>query len=315
MKKIFLAAGVLLSFAACTNDGMNDPLTDGPVAMTFTAGIDAVATRVKSEGTAFTEGDKVGIVPMKDGNVETEQNNRLYTYGGDGKFTANPPYWFQDREPVTFNAYYPYNAGLSADDVITIYTEVANQIAEEETVTHEWRKNDYLFASNTTTVENPTVDFTGEDHAFRHVMSKFTLTLKVGEGIENLQALTGYTLGNFITTGTFDVKTGNAVPHAEAIAEAISMSVTGENAETLECKPLILLPQDIDSGKLSLTVHYNNQDYHTELKLPEYAVNKLRPGHHYRYTVKVSNTALEITNASIVGWTETNNYGGDATLQ
>ncbi|WP_018666005.1 fimbrillin family protein [Bacteroides gallinarum] len=315
MKKIFLAVGVLLFFAACTNDAMNDPLADGPVAMTFTAGIDAVATRVNSEGKAFTEDDKVGIVPMKDGDVETGQFNVLYTYSSDNQFTANPPYWFQDRETVTFNAYYPYDAELSTNGVITIDTKAKNQTAGEETVASDWRKNDYLFASNTADVSSPTVNFTGMDHTFKHVMSKFTLTLKAGDGISDLQALTGYTLGNFITTGTFDIKTGNAVPDAEATTEAISMSVTGENAETLECEPLILLPQDIDSGKLSLTVHYNNQDYHAELKLPEYTVKKLLAGYHYRYTVKVSNTALEITNASIVDWTEADNFDGEATLQ
>lgn len=101
---------------------MNDPLADGSVAMTFTAGIDAMATRVSSGGMAFTEDDKVGIVPMKGGNVETGQFNVLYTYGTDSRFTANTPYWFQDRESVTFNAYYPYNAKLSADDVIAIDT-------------------------------------------------------------------------------------------------------------------------------------------------------------------------------------------------
>ncbi|WP_418530218.1 fimbrillin family protein [Paraprevotella clara] len=314
MKKILFAAGVLLSFAACTNDGMNDPLADGPVAMTFTAGIDAVATRVSSEGAAFTTDDKVGIVPMKGGNVETEQFNVLYTYGSDGKFTANPPYWFQNREKVTFNAYYPYDAELPENGVIAIDTKAENQIAAEEAVAHEWRKNDYLFASNTTTVENPTVNFTGEDHAFRHVMSKFTLTLEAGDGIENLQALTGYTLGSFITTGTFDVKTGKAVPDAEATAVSIKLSVTGESSK-LECGPLILLPQGIGSGKLSLTVHYNGQDYHAELDLPTETPKELRAGYHYLYTVKVSNTALEITNASIVGWTELYEYGGDATLQ
>lgn len=314
MKKIFLAAGVLLSFAACTNDGMNDPLANGPVAMTFTAGIDAVATRVSSEGTAFTTDDKVGIVPMKGGDVETGQFNVLYTYGSDGRFTANPPYWFQDRETVTFNAYYPYDAGLSMNGVIAIDTRTENQTAEEETVADGWRKNDYLFASNTAEVSSPTVSFTGEDHAFRHVMSKFTLTLEAGDGISDLQALTGYTLGSFITTGTFDVKTGQAVPDAEATAEEIKLSVIGENAETLECEPLILLPQHIDSNKLDLTVHYNGQDYHAELFLPTQTPNKLSAGYHYHYTVTVSNTALEITNASIEGWTELEESGGEATL-
>lgn len=313
MKKIFLAAGVLLSFAACTNDAMNDPLADGPVAMTFTAGIDAVATRVNSEGTAFTADDKVGIVPMKDGDVETEQFNVLYTYGSDNRFTANPPYWFQDREMVTFNAYYPYDADLSTNGVIAIDTKAENQTAEEA-VAHEWRKNDYLFASNTAEVSNPTVSFTGQGHVFKHVMSKFTLTLQVGDGISDLQALTGYTLGDLKLKGSFDVTTGKVELAQDANAEEIAMTVTPPTGATITCEPLILLPQHIESNKLDLTVHYNGQDYHAELVLPTQTPNNLCAGYHYHYTVKVRNTALEITNASIEGWTKLEESGGEATL-
>lgn len=298
MKKIYLAVGALLSFAACTNDAMNDPLADGPVAMAFTAGIDAVATRVNSEGTAFTADDKVGIVPMKGGDMETEQFNVLYTYGSDGRFTANPPYWFQDREAVTFNAYYPYNAELPSNGVIAIEKDY---------------KTDYLFSSNATTVDNPTVSFTGAN-AFKHVMSKFTLTLTAGDGIENLQALTGYTLGDLKQKGSFDVTTGKVELAQDANAEKIAMTVTPPTDATITCEPLILLPQDIDSNKLSLTVHYNGQDYHAELVLPTQTPNELCAGYHYHYTVKVSNTALKITNASIEGWTELEESGGEATL-
>ena len=314
MKKIFLAAGVLLSFAACTNDGMNDPLADRPVAMTFTAGIDAVATRVNSEGTAFTTGDKVGIVPMKGGAVETEQNNRLYTYGSDGRFTANPPYWFQDHETVTFNAYYPYDAELPTNGVIAIDTEAVNQTAEEESVADGWRKNDYLFASNSANVEIPEISFTGAN-AFEHVMCKFTLTLTAGDGISDLRALTGYTLGDLRLKGSFDVTTGKVELAQDANAEEIAMTVTPLTGATITCEPLILLPQHIGSNKLSLTVRYNGQDYHAVFDLPEETPYELCAGYHYHYTVKVSNTALEITNASIKGWTELYEYGGDATLQ
>lgn len=299
MKNIYLAAGVLLSFAACTNDGMNDPLADGPVAMTFTAGIDAVATRVSSDGTAFTADDKVGIVPMKGGDVETGQFNVLYTYGSDNQFTANPPYWFQDHGTVTFNAYYPYNAELLKDGVINIDTE-------------KDYKTDYLFASNATTVDNPTVSFTGAN-AFKHVMCKFTLKLEAGDGISDLQALTGYTLGDIKLKGSLNVTTGK-IELASDAAEKIEMTVTDPTGATITCEPLILLPQHIDSNELDLTVHYNGQDYHAVLDLPTQTPHELCAGYHYHYTVKVSNTALEITNASIEVWTELKESGGEATL-
>lgn len=311
MKQIFLAAGALLSFVACSNDETFDPLVDGPVPMTFTAGIDGVATRATAA--AFEAGDVVGIIPKKDGSVETAQANVAYTYNGSA-FEASSPYYFQNYDAVTFNAYYPHKEDLAADRIIGINTRAEYQTVE--TVNgHNWNKNDYLFASAETNVKSPSVSYTG-DKAFKHVMSKFTLTLKAGDGITDLQALTGYTLHDVIVDGRFDVTTGEVSLNEDATKQDIEMTVLALTGRIVTCQPLILLPQNTGINlPLSLTVHYNGQRYAAELQLPEETKDKLAAGYHYLYTVKVSNTGLEITNASIEGWTEKNDNNGEATLK
>lgn len=68
--RFFALAALALSLAACNNDNENEILNDGPVAAKFTADIyGAVSTRVNSEGTDWTDGDRIGITGAGCSNV------------------------------------------------------------------------------------------------------------------------------------------------------------------------------------------------------------------------------------------------------
>lgn len=56
--RFFAFAALALTLAACNND--NENLNDGPVAAQFIADI-SPATRVNSEGTEWTDGDRIGV--------------------------------------------------------------------------------------------------------------------------------------------------------------------------------------------------------------------------------------------------------------
>lgn len=307
--KFYATALLALALAGCNNDEMDNPLADGPVPMSFTADINSVATRAMTDG--FERGDVVGIIPLKGNVVDATQVNIAYTYDGS-EFTATPPYYFQDHEEVTFNAYYPHQSTLNDPYTVEINTRIGNQ-GTENVNGFDWRKNDYLFASAETDVKTPSVSFTGEN-AFRHVMSSVAIKFIAGteDGVANLQPLTGYTLGKVVMEGTFNCSTGEIILKSDANAETITVTdiSCAESDTEYRTSSLILLPQEVDGGKFSLTVNFNNTTYKAELTLTELQAGKL-----HVFPVTIKNTKLEIGEATIKDWETSTEYKGDATLQ
>jgi hypothetical protein len=164
--RFFAFAALALTLAACNND--NENLNDGPVAALFIADI-TPATRVNSEGTDWTDGDRIGVTGAGFTNVPYKREN--------GKFvTDGTTIYFNDTETHTFHAYYPYQ---SDGGTVTVSTAADKQGADI----------DFLFASGATgDTHNPTVSFTG-DHAFHHCMSLIKFTFKAGDAVGVNQAL------------------------------------------------------------------------------------------------------------------------------
>ena len=80
MKTIFFAfAALALTLAACNND--NENLNDDPVAAKFIADI-TPATRVNSEGTDWTEGDRIGVTGAGFTNVPYKREYGMFVPDG-----------------------------------------------------------------------------------------------------------------------------------------------------------------------------------------------------------------------------------------
>jgi hypothetical protein len=309
--KIYAVALLALTLSGCDNDQMENLLADGPVAMTFTADINSVATRATTTG--FEAGDMVGIIPLKGNVVEKTQTNIAYTYDGSA-FTAAPPYYFQNYDEVTFNAYYPHQSALNDPYTVKIDTRIDNQ-ATEMVNGNNWRKNDYLFASTKTTVKTSSISFTeAAGNPFKHVMSSVAVDFKAGieDGVANLKPLMGYTLGKVVMDGTFNCSTGTVSLKANVESEDITITdiSCAESDTEYQTSSLILLPQDVAGGKFSLTVNFNNTTYTADLTLSELQAGKL-----HVFPVTIKNTKLEIGTAEIKDWETSTEYNGAATLQ
>ena len=258
--RLFAFAALGIALTACTND--NEMTDNGPVAAVINAEIsDAVATR--ASGTTWADKDEIGISENRFGytNVPYRLEN--------GKFIpAGTIIFFQDDDPTTFSAYYPYDA--------------------------------FLYATGATaSTHNPEVNFTnnlstgGTDCSFHHCMSQITLTFKEGSGVDftNIKP-TGYTLSGLVLKGSFDTATGMAETDASAQTTDLTMELDGALTSSV-----ILFPQSTTS--IELSVYYNSQPYTAMLDIPDGA---LKAGNNYVWTITVRNKDLSVESAEITAW-------------
>ncbi|WP_462341758.1 fimbrillin family protein [Phocaeicola plebeius] len=292
--RLFTFAALALALAACTND--NENLNDDSVAAVINAEIsDAVSTR--ASGTAWAERDEIGISESRFGYT-----NVPYRWES-GKFTPTGTIiFFQDDDPTTFSAYYPYDADGGTLTATTDATAQQNQPAI-----------DFLYATGATaSTHNPEVNFTddtdagGTDCSFHHCMSQITLTFKEGSGVDfsTIQP-TGYTLSGLMLTGSFDTTTGTAETDDATAAQDLDMTLTNGALTS----SVILFPQT--KASIGLSVYYNSQPYTATLTIPDGA---LKAGNNYTYTVTVRNKDLSISSATISDWNPVNGGNVNADL-
>lgn len=292
--RLFTFAALALALAACTNDDEN--LNDGSVAAVINAEIsDAVSTR--ASGTAWAERDEIGISESRFGYT-----NVPYRWES-GKFTPTGTIiFFQDDDPTTFSAYYPYDADGGTLTATTDATAQQNQPAI-----------DFLYATGATaSTHNPEVNFTdgtkagGKDCSFHHRMSQITLTFEAGSGVDfNTIKPTGYTLSGLVLEGSFDTTTGTAETDDATAAQDLDMTLTNGALTS----SVILFPQT--KASIGLSVYYNSQPYTATLTIPDGA---LKAGNNYTYTVTVRNKDLSVSSATISDWNRVNGGNVNADL-
>lgn len=308
MKKYIYLAATALMLAACTND--NEPTTpdNGPVAAQVNASIYGTLTR--ASGTQWADLDCIGITSAGGG---TDYINVPYSYNkSEAKF--QPDKWagiyFQSPEAVTFNAYYPFT-GTQGTAAGTIDVSTA---ADYQTATYQ-ADIDFLFAKGATgSKTSPTVDFTG-DAAFHHSMSQITLTFKAGADVDfEEETLSSYTLKGRYLQGTFDTATGEAKADESKSAATLTIPLTDVTATTEGnvVSSVILLPQNVASGKIGLEVAVGGQTYHADLLLPN-GKTALAPGCNYIWPVTVNKTSMTVGTAEIKEWEEVK--GNDTTAE
>lgn len=271
----FALAALAISMAACTSDNENMN-TDGPVAAKFIADI-TPATRVNSEGTDWTEGDRIGVTGAGFINIPYVRES--------GQFVPeDKTIYFNDTETKTFNAYYPYQSDGGTVSVSTAADKQGSGI-------------DFLFASGATgNTHNPTVSFTG-DHAFHHRMSLIKFTFKPGDGlIFNETEPAGYTLEGLKHEGTFDTATGTTAVTA-AVESPITMQLGGATTSQV-----IILPQGVTTS-LDLKVSFNGLDYTTTLPNPSKPeANLFSAGYAYTYNITLNNKGITVEEPEITPW-------------
>lgn len=291
--RFFAFAALALTLAACNND--NENLNDGSVAAKFIADI-TPATRVNSEGTDWTEGDRIGVTGAGFTNVPYKREYGMFVPDGT-------VIYFDDTETHTFHAYYPYQAEGGTVTVSTAADKQGTGI-------------DFLFASGATgDTHNPEVSFTdktdkgGPDNSFQHCMSLIKFTFKAGDGIIfNGMEPADYTLDGLKHEGTFDTATGTTAVTA-AVESPITMQLGGATTSQV-----IILPQGVTTS-LDLTVSFNGLDYTTTLPNPSKPeANQFSAGYAYTYNITLNNKGITVEEPEITPWEPGNSNDVSITL-
>lgn len=277
--KFFAFAALAMTLAACNNDNNENLNPDGPVAARFTAAIGTevtATTRVSgTEGTDWDANDCIGITCTTN---DSYKNLPYVTEDGNGNFTPQgKTIYFNTPNQETFSAYYPYN---EKGGILTVKTDAEAQKAQG--------KHDFLFAEGATgSTYDPWVEF-NEEHAFRHCMSKISLTFKGSDGVTiPAEGPTSYTLEGLLLEGTFDTGNGQAVATANTAAD---VTLTGNLTST------IFFPQEVN--EIGMEIFLNNNVYTAILPVED---DKLQSGKEYHYDITIYHNEVKIT-GKIIEW-------------
>jgi hypothetical protein len=282
LKNLLISVAAVASLTACSNDSN---VMDGAAIPTFTGTI-AGQTATRMAGTAWDNGDAIGITGSSVDGATSATNVKYTTANGDGAFSPAEgvnPITFGSTQKATFSAYYPYAAN---GGTVTVSTAAANQTATNQ------KTIDFLYAGGATAnIVRPEVKF-----QFNHVMSQLVLNIKAGTGVTDLSKLTKIELGDLKLSGTFNTATGATL--ATGNASSMEFATTIASGTTSYEESLILLPQSVADSKLSLTLTYNNMEYSASLTLADGLVS----GYSTTYNVTLNKTSVNVSDGSINPW-------------
>lgn len=304
LSAILMAAAFL--FTGCEKENENR-VDNQPIKARITSTIDGMVTR--AAGTAWAAGDCIGIYSFNSAGLRTLTNAPYVTTEGNGVFTAEgEDFYFPNKEDVYFYAYYPFE-GADGTEPGTGSIIRKNITAADQTPAAQ-PKIDYLFAGETTANStNPNVQF-----RFDHCMSRIVLKFLPGNGVNSLDDIE-YTLSGILPAGTFNTRNGSAAADDATPAAPLTMSVPGSAAAELS-SALIFFPQQSDADK-TLALTMRGKTYTATFKFKENPKNggarELASGHTYTYNVKINNTSMTISPATIAGWEEGGNENIEST--
>lgn len=321
IRLIAATAAALLLLAGCEKES-NNTVENGPVAARIHTVIDAMTSgpgssggsgtdgtpATRAAGTAWTANDAIGITASRTDGTKLLNNAHYLTPNGDDKFEAEDGsvFYFTDNSEVDFTAYYPWTAPDELENGIIhgVLTDAANQTPEKQP------EIDFLFATATGSAASPDVKL-----QFRHCMSRIVLRFLPGDGIAELDDIE-YELYGMELGGTFNTLTGEAKSAGRVSAiSSLILTVSGSNAAELS-SPLILFPQQGNELR-TLRLAMRGTRYTATYQLPQNPQNNnvrgLFAGHSYTYNVKINNTTMTISQATINPWEDGGSEDIDST--
>jgi hypothetical protein len=114
-------------------------------------------------------------------------------------------------------------------------------------------------------------------------------------------------VAGLVTTGTFNIETGESLPTEGTSATEFSTDLDG----TSQTVQYIIIPQTVGGNALEFTVTTSNGDIYKKTFTTE---STFQQGYAYNYKITAKKYELEVTEATILGWNEQDEVEEDAMM-
>lgn len=256
-----LAGMLCLVTVSCSDEGDTDNrLPEGKYPMTFATAVEGTTVTRATADNTWTGGEEVAIqIGGETKKYQAAAGGNLSIAGG-----ATPFYW-QNTDNITVNAWYPYNGGTKpADDAL--------RVKADQNQDNDYQASDYLEAVDAT------VAFSSPVLTFTHRTAKVAVTLVAGNGVGDVSTATVTFLNQSGVEGD-----GNEVtPKTETKSGATTYTA-------------LLVPQQMQ-GKQFIKVALGGYDYfYTPTETDD---ANLTAGKKYTYNITVKKEGLQVESVS-----------------
>ena len=299
---ILTAALAATLFAACgSDDTVQQPVDNTPVAARFTAGISAT----RSTNDEWEAKDAIGIYMLEAGTknvAEGAANRHHVTASSIGRFDPA-----DDAQTI----YFPTKAGAKVDFVAYYpYTTLTGDVCPVDLSDQtDPAAIDLMRSDNVTDRDKskPTVELD-----FHHRLSRIFVKVKAGDGFTtaDLKGLS-ITLSNQPYKADYNVLTDALT--TDATANPATKTFTLVTAADGQTASAILLPQDGAAGRvLTFVMADASTTTHTYTLAPDKTFEACKVT---EYTIRLSKSGIEVSNASIQPWGKQGEVEDDAEIE
>lgn len=236
--------------AASCSDIQEETVTNDAVGITTTLGGTPAHTRTATTADAYAPAGGTLILVY---GIPTGTQSSNYTCAADGRWsTAAPLYWNDLAPAAAATQKYPFFAFAPA------MPAAAPAVATDQSMTGSYVKSDQLMAYTATTQRRTDVAFT-----LRHLLAQLTVNIVSGAN-SDLDYLNPYhaTLTLDGLRAAYTLSYDAPTPEAPATATATGDPANAYTPNKVDDKHyLVLPPQTLASGALTITVSINGHNY------------------------------------------------------
>lgn len=317
-----LLGGCSKADAPGTDDGTPVPVSLSASVQANTPTANAASalphTRTTGGGDSWAQGDNVGIFMLTAGGTlpggivgtgADAADNREYgvtpATGALAPVGGTPIYYPQSGN-VDFIAYYPYTAATGTNPGEITAGSLYNITVAGQTSADAQNTLDVLYAKTTGVAKTKTaVNLT-----FGHVLSKVTLNVLLGDGMDGLDGddVTAAKFSGMPATATMALQDGTLTAGAASATPFPAVKAAAPTATYAATFTALVVPQPAGGTNRTITFTVDGEDY----TAPIPAADAFAAGNHYTYPVTVKLTGVTVGTPDITDWTTNDNGTGEA---